>query len=256
MDARQSDHQKRMGRNYRAGYRDGARFWGEVDPRLGKAMQAIKQLQGALKGKQMELMASAQIEQQKLLSNEKVKGAEIQVNAQRIAGDLRVREAELALEQQRIELEKLELIAKTQTGQHDIEAQIAEKQRAVDEAARNVALERERNDLAMQKREAALELTAAKNMQDIDAGTGQVQRMIENATGKMEVNRAKDQAKAQAQKDDGAKKEGEARSSELKAVVGQLQGIVELVKQVAEEKKGRVVTVMKEGKPYMEATVS
>ena len=92
------------------GYRDGSRFWGEQgDPRLAKAMQMIQQLQQMLKGKQMEIQASSQVEAAKLQSNERSKSAELQVDSFRIQGDLRIREAELALEAQRLEIEKLKL---------------------------------------------------------------------------------------------------------------------------------------------------
>ena len=88
------------------GYRDGSRFFGDEDPRLAKAMQMIQQLQKALEGKQMDIQAKGQIEQMKLLSNEKIKGAELQVDAQRISGDLRIRETENVIEAARVELEK------------------------------------------------------------------------------------------------------------------------------------------------------
>lgn len=79
-----------------AGYRDGARFWNtQQDPRLLKAMQMVQQLQGALKGKQMELQAQGQLTMAQIASNEKIKGAEIQVNARRIQDDARLRESEI-----------------------------------------------------------------------------------------------------------------------------------------------------------------
>jgi flagellin-like hook-associated protein FlgL len=81
-----------------AGFRDGERFFpGKEDPRLVQAMQMVQQLQQQLNGKQMELQSTAEVERQKLLSNERVKGAEIRVNAARIDGDLAVKRAELDL---------------------------------------------------------------------------------------------------------------------------------------------------------------
>lgn len=78
-----------------AGYRDGARFFSDQqDPRLLKAMQTIQQLQGMVKGKQMELQAQGQLEQLKIQSNEKIKAAELQIDAKRIGGDLQLRDAE------------------------------------------------------------------------------------------------------------------------------------------------------------------
>ena len=90
-----------------AGYRDGARFWSEQqDPRLLKAMQTIQQMQGLLEGKQMEIQAGLQETQMKLMSNEKIKGAELQVDQGRIQGDLAIRQSETAIEAARVELEK------------------------------------------------------------------------------------------------------------------------------------------------------
>jgi hypothetical protein len=94
------------------GYRDGSRFWtDQQDPRLAKALQMVQQLQKALESKQMDIQANERLEQQKLLSNEKVKGAEIQVNHARIAGDLRIREGELALGHAELQVERLKVAA-------------------------------------------------------------------------------------------------------------------------------------------------
>ncbi len=79
------------------GYRDGARFWGgKQDPRLAKAMQLVQQMKDALDSKQMELRSTAQLEQQKILSNERVQAAKLRVDAARIQGDQRLRLQELA----------------------------------------------------------------------------------------------------------------------------------------------------------------
>ena len=90
-----------------AGYRDGARFMSEqADPRLLKAMQMVQQLQGALQGKQLELQSKERIEGAKLLSNERIKSAELQVDAGRISGDLRIRDTENSIEAARVNLDK------------------------------------------------------------------------------------------------------------------------------------------------------
>ena len=118
-----------------AGYRDGDRFWNEQeDPRLMKAMQAIQQLQGQLQGKQMEMQHEGQLEQMKLTSNEKIKGAQLQVDTGRITGDLRIREAELVIEQQRLELEKLQLQVDAQSNDEDRQAKRVELMAKVQEA--------------------------------------------------------------------------------------------------------------------------
>lgn len=79
-----------------AGYRDGERFVSEQqDPRLLKALQALKQMHGMLEGKMLELKANAQIEQEKIQSNERIKAAQLQVDQQRISGDQQIRALEL-----------------------------------------------------------------------------------------------------------------------------------------------------------------
>ena len=94
-----------------AGYRDGARFFGQgQDPRLIKAMQMIQQLAQQLKSKQMEYESQRVIENDKLRSNERIKGAETQVNAGRILGDLKIREAELFNEHDKNQIEKIRLL--------------------------------------------------------------------------------------------------------------------------------------------------
>jgi hypothetical protein len=126
-----------------AGYRDGARFFNDrQDPRLMKAMQMVQQLQGALHGKQMELQAGLQDTQMKLLSNEKIKGAEIQVDSQRIAGDLRIRESELVLEGQKLELEKLKLQVDAQGSTEAGRMKMIELQAGIDESQRKLDHER------------------------------------------------------------------------------------------------------------------
>ena len=93
-----------------AGYRDGARFFGgQQDPRLLKAMQMLQQMKSVIDGKQMELQAQGQIEQAKLVSNERIKGAQLQVDTARITGDLRIREAEVVIEQQKLMLDKMQM---------------------------------------------------------------------------------------------------------------------------------------------------
>ena len=137
-----------------AGYRDGARFWNsQQDPRLMKAMQMIQQLQGALKGKQMELQAGLQDTQMKLLSNEKIKGAELQVDSGRISGDLQIRQSELVVEQQRLELERMKL--ELEKLKLQIEAATAQSEREVNNARigpevelAQLKLEQERTKLA------------------------------------------------------------------------------------------------------------
>ena len=110
-----------------AGYRDGARFFNEQqDPRLVQAMQMIQQLQGQLQGKQMEMQQAAQIEDKKIASNEKIKGAQLQVDTGRITGDLRIREAELVIEQNKLMLEKMQMQIDAQATAEDKQAKAME----------------------------------------------------------------------------------------------------------------------------------
>ena len=129
-----------------AGYRDGARFVNDQqDPRLLKAMQMIQQLQGALKGKQMEMQAGLQDTQMKLLSSERIKGAELQVDQARISGDLQIRQAELVVKQQELELEKLRLQVEAAGADKDIALRVAEMQQEIQGA--QLKLEQERQKL-------------------------------------------------------------------------------------------------------------
>lgn len=90
-----------------AGFRDATRFYGGgEDPRLLKAMQMLQQMQGMLNGKMLEMKSRERIENNKLISNERVKAAELHVDAGRIHGDLRIRETETAIEAARVQLER------------------------------------------------------------------------------------------------------------------------------------------------------
>jgi hypothetical protein len=118
-----------------AGYRDGARFFSEQqDPRLLKAMEALKQMKGLLEGKQMEFQANAHIEQLKLTSNERIKGAQLQVDQSRIGGDLQIRAAELTIEKERLALERFQLIIDSQTSEDDKQAKRIELATKIEEA--------------------------------------------------------------------------------------------------------------------------
>jgi hypothetical protein len=126
-----------------AGYRDGGRFFNQQqDPRLLQAMQMVQKLQGALQGKQMEMRATAQLEQAKLASNERIKGAEIQVNQARIQGDLQIRQTELIVEQQKLELEKLKIQAEQNGATQEIQFRAVELQAKIEEGQKKIEHER------------------------------------------------------------------------------------------------------------------
>jgi hypothetical protein len=130
-----------------AGYRDGARFFSEKqDPRLVKAMQIVQQLQGMLKGKQMEIQAEGQMKQLQVQSNERIKAAQLQVDQARIQGDLQVRQAELVLEQHQLELERLKLTVTAQGSEKESQAKLAELSAKIEEAKLKLEHERRRID--------------------------------------------------------------------------------------------------------------
>lgn len=171
-----------------AGYRDGARFFGgEQDPRLAKAMQMIKQMQGVIEGKQMELQAQGKLEQAKLQSNERVKEAELQVDKGRIAGDLQIRQAELLVEQQRIELEKLKLRFEIEgiAGDHDMKMQ--EMGAKMEEA--RIKLEIAQHNLAGQAVKIAAEIERAQlqlaTVRQEHANESKIGEVADNVTSSM-----------------------------------------------------------------------
>lgn len=145
----------------KAGYRDGSRFFNEnQDPRLVKAMQMVQQLQGMIKGKQMELEQGTQVEQMKLISNERVQSQKLQVDYQRIQGDLRIREAELVVEQQRLSLEELQMRLDVAIASEEHKLKVQDLGSAVQEA--QMKLEAERQKLAGQALKIAAEVQKAQ----------------------------------------------------------------------------------------------
>ena len=122
-----------------AGYRDGSRFYNEKqDPRLLKAMQTIQQMKGMLEGKQMEIQAGLQETQMKLLSNEKIKGAELQVDQGRIQGDLHIRQSETAIEGARVQLEQFIAQMEAQGAEQEMMASWREQLTSLKEAEMNL----------------------------------------------------------------------------------------------------------------------
>ena len=224
-----------------AGYRDGERFWSEQqDPRLLKAMEMVQQLQGLLKGKQMELQAGAQVEQAKLASNERIKGAEIQVDAQRIAGDLRIRESELVIEGQKIELERLKLQLEAGVADQDAGLRVAEMQSKIAESEKKI--EHERMKIAAQiqsDRENAI-----REVEKLVAvHTIKVQGMLEVDAAKRKAEAKDNDVKAQqadsaveASRREGAEKMSKELASTLKAAIETLgkKKSIEIVKKDGE----------------------
>lgn len=174
-----------------AGYRDGSRFFNDQqDPRLLKAMQALQQMQGALKGKQMEMQQKGQLEQMKMVSDERVKSAQLQVDQSRIQGDLAIRQAELQIEQQRVELEKLKLQIEAQRMQMEesgadldrtlkageIESKSRESQMKL--AAEQQKLEADAIKIAADIEKAQIELQSAREERDNEQRIGEVSEKV------------------------------------------------------------------------------
>ena len=166
------------------GYRDGTRFWPEQqDPRLAKAMEMIKQLQGALEGKQMETEANAQLEQAKIQSNERIKAAQLQVDQARIGGDLQIRQSELAVEVEKLRLEELKINIEVYIAQQ--EAAFKQSENETDRQIGLAKLEQEKTKLSglamkisgdIQK--SALELETAQNEHQNEAKIGEVANQV------------------------------------------------------------------------------
>lgn len=170
------------------GYRDGSRFWNmQQDPRLMQAMQMVEQLQQALKGKQMEMQQTAQLEAAKIQSGERIKAAELQVDYQRISGDLRIREAELIVEQQKLELEKLKLQAEVSMAGEEHNLKLVEIGEKINEARAKLQAEQQKitgqalkiaADIEKGQREIALLDMEKANVSDTSKVVSQVQEMM------------------------------------------------------------------------------
>lgn len=225
-----------------AGYRNGERFFGQGDPRLAKAMQMIQQLQGALKGKQMEMQMTAQIEQAKLASNERIKGAEIQVNQSRIQGDLQIRHSELVLEQQKLELEKLKIQADLEGSNQELQFRVAELQTRIEEGQKKIEHERMKleSEIRAERESAVTEVQKLIAVHEI-----KVQGMIAVAEAKntaAEKAEAAKEKKASAAESTAAHKESAASmQKDLASVVGP---IVETLKNPPKKK---ITLIKKDG---------
>jgi hypothetical protein len=153
-----------------AGYRDGERFFSsQQDPRLVKAMQMVEQLHQQLQGKQMDLQAQAQIEQQKLLSNERIQAASLFIDKGRIDGDLAIRQSEIAvsqqelnIEQQKVEIERLKLTIDTHS--KDIENVLKHGGMTSELKLKQAQLALEQQKLELEK----LQLTIDAHAKDIE----------------------------------------------------------------------------------------
>lgn len=141
-----------------AGYRDGERFWSQQqNPQLLQAMQMIQKLQGLLEGKQMELQAKAQETQMKLLSDEKIKAAELTVDQARIGGDLRIRESEVLVEAERLNLERLKLQLEAERLAKEGNTKAVESQMKVEAEAHKLAAQAVKSSAEIEKAQIDLE---------------------------------------------------------------------------------------------------
>lgn len=209
-----------------AGYRDGERFFSDKqDPRLLKAMQMVQQLQGALKGKQMEIQAGVQETQMKLVSEEKIKGAQIQTDQMRINGDLQLRQQELALEFQRLELEKLKLQITAEGQSKDSQMRLIELQAEIDAGQRK--LDHDRIKLAA-------ELDAER-----ERGRLQIEQMVAThqikIAGMLESHALKQEAQAKQGDEKARQADSQASAKTLEATHKLNQQLTETLASVADK---------------------
>jgi hypothetical protein len=109
------------------GYRDGARFLSDQqDPRLLKAMEMVKQLQGMVKGKQMELETAAKVDTAKIQSDERIKAEQIKTDRVRVEGDLKLRDSEIALEQAKLTVEAMSALSEVFSAMTEKEEPVSE----------------------------------------------------------------------------------------------------------------------------------
>jgi hypothetical protein len=172
-----------------AGQRDGSRFVSEQqDPRLMKLMQAVQQMRGMLEGKQMQLQQQTQVEQLKLTSNERIKGAQLQVDQLRIQGDLAIRQAELAIEQQQLELEKLKLQVELQMSSDEHMMKATEMGVGLEEAKMKVEAERQKIIGQAAKIDAEIEKArlALQTAKDEHNNEGKITKVASDVIGYMQ----------------------------------------------------------------------
>ena len=227
-----------------AGYRDGARFYSQQqDPRLMKAMQLVQQLTQQLQGKGMELQAQGQIEQQKLLSGERVKDKELQVDYFRIQGDLRIREAELVIAQQELMLEEMKLRSEMAGNQEEHQFKIAEFAAKIEEA--KLKLENERQKIAALAVKTAAEIEKAHV--ELEASKVEAANVARTAGEVSKVNRNMDGIGKELQ----SAKESIANLEGLKDGVTQLgQGMglmLHAMSKTEAKKKTKKISLQKDG---------
>lgn len=224
-----------------AGYRDGSRFFSEQqDPRLLEAMQQVNQLTQALKGKQMEMQQSAQLEQMKMQATQQAKGAELQVDQVRIQGDLQLRQSELEIEAQKLQLEaaKVEL-------DHQLEMQRIELERAklaVDVKSGEADVAVKGAELDMKSRDAEMKFIAAQ--QKIEAEQQKMRAEFEQA----QLELAKTQAEIAAQQAEGERED--KNSEKLEGLSVELGGLKDILAGLggminAPKKKAKGITLQK-----------
>jgi hypothetical protein len=95
-----------------AGYKDGERFFSmqQQDPRLIKAMEMIKQLQGEIATNRYKIDTEAKLKQLEIMTNAKLKSDETKVNAARIDADSQLRSEETSVKAKSVDVQLLDVI--------------------------------------------------------------------------------------------------------------------------------------------------
>jgi len=239
-----------------AGYRDGARFYNQKqDPRLVKAMQMVEQLHQALQSKQMDLQATAQTEQMKVGSTERIESGKLLVDQARISGDLQIRQSQLVvdqrkldIEQEKVNIEKLKVALESRS--KDIENQLKQggmtselqlKQAAIAIDQQKLELERLKlmidaqgqdiqNELAAKGKEADTQIARLKVENERQKLNGQILKLAQELEkGQQEIEKAIVEKDAVVTED-----VAQRVSNSMQDISGQIQAIKHQIEQGSE----------------------
>jgi hypothetical protein len=89
-------------------------------------MEMVKQLQGMVKGKQMELETAAKVDTAKIQSDERIKAEQIKTDRVRVEGDLKLRDSEIALEQAKLTVEAMSALSEVFSAMTEKEEPVSE----------------------------------------------------------------------------------------------------------------------------------
>jgi hypothetical protein len=174
-----------------AGYRDGTRFYNPqgVDPRLLKAQQIIQELQGMVKGKQLELQSKQQIDIAQIQSSERIAMGQAQLDAYRIQGDLQIRAAEVEIEKQKLALEEVGKRVETEGAINEQQLKLAQLAHKVQEAS--IKLETTRTQAEGERVKLAGEIANQQMVQANEERTSKVASEVQQAMSEVGAEIAK-----------------------------------------------------------------